>query len=182
MENNEISASSSNSNKRKESKKFLKIYMLTLLSVVIILISLSYYGQEKLNQEIEQLTSEIDLQQKEVIYHMNSIEELQDFSIHQAEEIQSYKEITNEYISKIDFYENALILYQEFLVLERFFQQKDYNSTIEYINSVNQYENFSEFIDLNTRFNVIIDEILLNDEILSLLLDEQINILKDIQK
>ena len=127
MENNEQNESSE---KRKESRKFLKIYMITLFAVVISLISLSYFAQGKLNLTIEHLTTVVDSKEKEAISHMTQVEKLQDLSEQQTILISEYKKEVEALKNNSHEYEKIITGYKNFIIIKSLHTEELYEQCV----------------------------------------------------
>lgn len=88
--------------KRAESKKFLKIYMITLVLVVVGLIGTSFLSQERLNTEIEVLTNLVNSTKAEKIGVMSTVEDLQELVIEQGDTIKKYEKNLLEFEKNIE--------------------------------------------------------------------------------
>lgn len=182
-------------NKRVESRKFLKIYMVTFFSVVITLIFLSYYAQEKLNSQIEELTNEVNLNLEENKAQANSKEELQAFLEEretlikkQKDEIKVYEQellVKGEELEENEDFVEFIVHYTTFL--EAFFED-DYTKTIELALNLSKNEMFSlenddsqNLVKCIAVFDLIIEKMLTDSTITKNLSNDQIESLKNIQ-
>ena len=112
--------------KRKDTKKFLKIYMFTLFSVVIILIGMSYYGQNKLTQEIQYLTTVLDSKQQEAISHMNKVEKLQILTDEQEKLIRTYEATISETEIQTENKDKIIKGYDDFMKLQSLYIEQKF--------------------------------------------------------
>ncbi|MFI3227006.1 MAG: hypothetical protein R3Y09_06280 [Clostridia bacterium] len=156
--------------KRKESLKFLKIYMFTLFMVVIVLISLSYFAQEKLNNQIEQLTIEANSNKEEAITHANSAEQLQKYlkeqeniiADHQSE-IELYEEQLTNYSAKLDEVSANLSFYQEYILFNNFYEEQKYVECLDIAIELTENAAFIAALEnenLSSEQSVITEEII----------------------
>lgn len=187
--------------KRKESKKFIKVYMFTLFGMVIVLISLSYFAQEKHNTQIEQLTIEADSNRQEAISQANSAEQLQQYLDQQEtiidshiEDIEQYESQLNDYREKLDEVSSNLAFYQGYLSLTRLFEEEKYAECVVLLTELSlndAYITSQENPDMTSDQSVITAEIVLdfenivaqmleNEEIFELLTAEEIEILENL--
>lgn len=148
--------------KRGESRKFLKIYMITFFIVVVSLITLSYFSQEKLNQQIEELALQVDDKHNEAINHMNSAEELQDYLETQEELMEKRENTIQEYKNKMENFElqiendqAKIDLFDNYIIFLNLFNSENYTECIEIarqIVSSETYLGIKEKILLNEGF------------------------------
>ena len=82
--------------KKSDSKKFVKVYMATLIAVVLILISMSYFAQDKLNSQIDNLINLVDSTEKQAISHLNKVEKLQELTKEQEKLLKQQEQSLNE--------------------------------------------------------------------------------------
>lgn len=159
--------------KKRDGQKFIKVYMLTLLSVVITLLLISYFAQNKLTTEIETLTHTLDEQEQETISHMTNAEKLQRLNteheqvlIDQEELINSQQDIINGYelelenIQKIlESSQQELLDFSNFYMLETLYNEEKYEECITYATELLQSENLSEQVYI-IKFNEIVNDLI----------------------
>ncbi len=118
-------------NVKKDSKKFLKIYMFCLTAVVILLITASYFSQEKLNDEIDRLNTVVNKTEDEVVESLSQVEKLQIYVEDLEKANKSFEEIIAENEKKLKELEDT---------------QNNNETLIKIVNMQNQFflENYEE--------------------------------------
>lgn len=122
--------------KKQDSKKFIKIYMLTFLAVIIILLLSSHFAQEKLSNEIESLTHTLGLQELESLSHLSNSEKLEQLNL-------EHERVLEEQEDLILLQQNAIIEYKEKV------------ANLEEINSLQElnFITLSNLFELNIAYN-----------------------------
>lgn len=93
MENKDVKTQ----NQRKDSERFIKVYMFCLIVVVFALISISYLSQDNLNNEIDRLIELVDTVEDEKEVSLSKVESLQKLTEEQEKIIKQYEEKLTEY-------------------------------------------------------------------------------------
>lgn len=166
FDNNKDQTEQCKQDKKGESKKFLKIYMLSFLIVVVGLITLSFFSQERLNVQIEELSQQVDNKQNEALNHLNSAEELQNF-IEQQEELIEKREKTIEdyhmqmydYAAAIKESQSKLQLFDDYIVFVSLYDSGYYS---ECVNFAYQIVNNELYVGMKNK--ILLNEDLLNSE------------------
>lgn len=202
MNQNEEDIQSEQYKKVGESRKFLKVYMVSFLVVVSTLITLSYFSQEKLNEQIEQLALQVDDKQNEVINHMNSAEELQNFLEIQEELMKKRENMIEQYEQQIENFElqidesqSKVKFLEDYIVFNSLFIGGYYTECLDFAYEIASSETYQgikeqnlsqeEFLNseviIKNEIDKSINYILENDEIMQMFTANDIKKLEDIQ-
>ena len=140
--------------KKRDSKKFIKIYMATLVAVVLILISMSYFAQDKLNSQIENLTNLVDSTEKEAISHFNKVEKLQELTKEQEKLLKQQEQ-------KLTQLDNITLMTEgldKFWRLQKLYLQDEYEKCVPFVIDIEV--NFTLPDDAQKEFDIIKNDLL----------------------
>lgn len=152
MENNEnieeINLSEDLAEKRASSKKFMKIYMATLAFVVIGLIALSVSSQNKLEDRIQELNTEMETTEKEALSAMDRVEKLQILSENQtkllSENEKTIADLTKK-VEELEKNEQLNTINMQFLNFKNAILRTDYTNITQMIEELeNNIEQLSQ--------------------------------------
>lgn len=127
----------------RDAKKFLKVYMFTLLGVVLVLIIASYFSQDKLNEEIERLNVLVDTHEEVAVQSTSKIESMQKLSEEQ-EKLLAIQEKSLAELEDADKIASALDIFWK---LQRSYYLDEYEKSLSYVDMMDSSGNFENLPD-----------------------------------
>lgn len=118
--------------KRDESKRFLKIYLFALISVVIILIALSFSSQSKLTHQIQYLTDIVDTNDEQTTTAMMNVEKLQILNEEQAKMINEQKNM----LKNLEEVEQENEFLELFWQIQKQYYRENYTECLTHITTI----------------------------------------------
>lgn len=159
--------------KRDESKRFLKIYMFALISVVVVLIALSFTSQSKLTQQIQYLTDIVDTNDEETSSAMMTVEKLQILNEEQSKTINEQSKT----IKELEKYQKEAEFLDLFWQIQKNYYRENYTECLEYITTIEF--RLTDYInnDVKSEYNAIKMSVLAHEEMTEQELDTMVKAL-----